>query len=101
MYPWDMARRKVEMGGEPNERWWYATKRASGRELRENRAVGDGEGDSEKGAEKNQRSEEGDLVPERKEMGEVGVSKMVTEVRGENSNTVWTDERGDAQERMG
>ena len=30
------------------------------------------------GAEKNQRSEEGDLVPERKGMGEVGVSKIVT-----------------------
>jgi hypothetical protein len=32
------------------------------------------------GAEKNQRSEEGDLVPDKKGMVEVGVSKMVTEV---------------------
>ncbi len=55
-------------------------KRAIGRELRENRAVGGGKGESGRGAEKNQRSEEGDLVPERKGMGEVGVSKTVTEV---------------------
>jgi hypothetical protein len=27
------------MEGEPKERWWYATKRARGRELREKRAV--------------------------------------------------------------
>ena len=39
MYPRDKARRKVEMGGEPKERCMYATKRARGRELRENKAV--------------------------------------------------------------
>ena len=57
-----------------------ATKRTSGRELKERIGVGDGKGEGGRGAEKNQRSEEGDLVPERKGMGAVGVSKMVTEV---------------------
>ncbi len=39
MYPRDKARMKVEMGGEPKERCKYATKRARGRELIENKAV--------------------------------------------------------------
>ena len=60
--------------------------------------VGDGEGEGEGGAEKNQRSEEGDLVPERKGMGEVGVSKMVTEV-GVKTATPWGRMRGEIPKR--
>ena len=49
--------------------------RARGRELREKkRAVGDSEGEGGRGAEKNQRSEDEDLVPDKKGRGEVGVS---------------------------
>ena len=39
IYPRDKARKKVEREGEPKLRWWYATKRAAGREAREKRAV--------------------------------------------------------------
>ena len=64
----------------------------------ENRAVGDCEGEVGRGAEKNQRSEEGDLVPERKGMGEVGVSKMVTEV-GVKIAMPWGRMRGEMPTR--
>jgi hypothetical protein len=51
-----------------------------------------------RGAEKYQRSEEGDLVPERKGMGEVGVSKMVTEV-GVKMARPWGRMRGEMPKR--
>ena len=54
------------------------------------------------GAEKNHKSELGDLVPERKGMGEVVVSKKFTEV-GVKMATPWgrmRDERGDTDERV-
>ncbi len=51
-----------------------------------------------RGAEKYQRSEEGDLMPERKGMGEVGVSKMVTEV-GVKMARPWGRMRGEMPKR--
>ena len=66
--------------------------------MREKRAVGDGEGDGGGGAEKNQRSEEGDLVPDKKGLGEVGVSKMVTEV-GVKMAMPWGRMRGEMPTR--
>jgi hypothetical protein len=80
MYPRDKAQRKVDMGGEPKERCMYATKRARGRELIENKAVEGKEGMGGRGTVKNHKSECGDLVPERKGVVEVGVSKILTEV---------------------
>ena len=65
---------------------------------REKRAVGDGEGEGGRGAEKNQRSEEGDLVPDKKGMGEVGVLKMVTEV-GVKMARPWGRMRGEMPTR--
>ncbi len=50
------------------------------------------------GGQKNQRSEEGDLVPERKGMGEVGVSKMVTEM-GVKIARPWGRMRGEMPKR--
>ncbi len=52
MYPRDKARRKVEMGGEPKGRCRYATKRARGRELRENNEV---EGEEAMGARRREK----------------------------------------------
>jgi hypothetical protein len=46
------------------------------------------------GAEKNHKSELGDLVPERKGMGEVVVSKIFTEV-GVKMATPWGRMRGE------
>ena len=66
--------------------------------MREKRAVGDDEGEGGGGAEKNQRSEEGDLVPDKKGLGEVGVSKMVTEV-GVKIATPWGRMRGEMPTR--
>ena len=57
MYPRDKARMKVEIGGEPKERWKYATKRARGRELRENKAVEGEKGRGGLGTVKNHKSE--------------------------------------------
>ena len=51
-----------------------------------------------RGAEKYQRSEEGDLVPDKKGLGEVGVSKMVTEV-GVKIATPWGRMRGEMPTR--
>ena len=51
--------------------------------------MGDGEGEGGRGAEKNQRSEEGDLVVEDGDGG-----------GGEDSDTVGTNERGDAHKRV-
>ena len=80
IYPRDKARKKVEREGEPKLRWWYATKRAAGREAREKRAVLGDRGIGGGGTEKNQRSEERALDPVRKGWGDVGESKRVTEV---------------------
>ena len=80
IYPRDKARKKVEREGEPKLRWWYATKRAAGREAREKRAVWGDRGIGRGGTEKNQRSEERALDPVRKGWGEEGVSKRDTEV---------------------
>ncbi len=66
--------------------------------MREKRAVGDGEMEGGRGAEKNQRSEEGDLVPDKKGVGEVGVSKTVTEV-GVKIATPWGRMRGEMPTR--
>ena len=60
--------------------------------------MGDGEEEGGRGAEKNQRSEEGDLVPDKKGMVEVGVSKMVTEV-GVKIATPWGRMRGEMPTR--
>ncbi len=60
--------------------------------------MGDGEGKGGRGTEKNQRSEDGDLVPDKKGMGEVGVSKMVTEV-GVKIATPWGRMRGEMPAR--
>ena len=80
IYPRERARRKVEREGEPKLRWWYATKRAAGREAREKRAVLGDRGIGRGGTEKNQSSEERALDPVRKWWGEEGVSKRDTEV---------------------
>ena len=66
--------------------------------VREKRAVGDGEGEGGRGAEKNLRSEDEDLVPDKKGRGEVGVSKMVTEV-GVKIATPWGRMRGEMPTR--
>jgi hypothetical protein len=60
--------------------------------------VGDGEGEGGRGAEKNHRSEVGDLVPDRKGVGEVGVSKTVTEV-GVKIARPWGRMRGEMPTR--
>ena len=75
-----------------------ATKRTSGRELKERIGVGDGKGEGGRGAEKNQRSEDEDLVPDKKGRGEGGVSKMVTEV-GVKIATPWGRMRGEMPTR--
>ncbi len=62
------------------------------------RAVDGVKGEGGTGAEKTHRSEEGDLVPDRKGMGEVGVSKMVMEV-GEKTATPWGRIRGEIPRR--
>ena len=66
--------------------------------MREKRAVGDDEGEGRNGAEKNQRSEAGDLVPDKKGLVEVGVSKTVTEV-GVKIARPWGRMRGEMPTR--
>ncbi len=53
-------------------------------------------------AEKNHKSEWGDLVPERKGMGEVLVSNFLTEVgvKSEDGHAMGADEREDTEERV-
>ena len=64
--------------------------------MREKRAVG-GEGGG-LGTEKNHKSELGDLVPDRKGMGESVVSKMLTEV-GVKRATPWGRIKGEMPRR--
>ena len=60
--------------------------------------MGDDEGEGGRGSEKNQRSEDEDLVPDKKGRGEVGVSKMVTEV-GVKMAMPWGRMRGEMPTR--
>ncbi len=66
--------------------------------MRENKAVEGEEGMEGRGAVKNHKSEWGDLVPERKEMVDVGVSKTVTEVRVKMA-TPWGRIKGEMPRR--
>jgi hypothetical protein len=66
--------------------------------LTENRAVGGEEGMKGRGAVKNHKYECGDLVPERKGVVEVGVSKTVTEVEVKMA-TPWGRIKGEMPRR--
>jgi hypothetical protein len=101
--PRAMARVKVEMEGEPKERWRKETKRAKGRLERVKRAKWGAKRTEgvrgEEGTVKVHKSEDGDLEPERKSTSEEGESKIWTEV-GVKAATLRPEERRDADERV-